>query len=64
MSANRKAGEPAFPQPKPGLRLIKPVDERKPPRPDAELKQMLDDMNRQRVQRELIDINDDGKDAA
>lgn len=65
VSKPRKAGEPAFPQPKPGLRLIKPVDERKPPQPDAELKELLDDMNRRyRRQRERIERDPDGKDAA
>jgi hypothetical protein len=41
------------------------VDERKPPQPDAELKELLDDMNRRyRRQRERIERDPDGKDAA
>jgi hypothetical protein len=64
-SKPRKAGEPTFPQPKPGLRLIKPVDERPRPEPDPELKELLNDMNRRyRVQRERIERDPDGKDAA
>ena len=65
MSANktRKAGQPIIPQPR--LRLIPSPEKRPRPEPDPEQKEMLDDMKRRyRVQRERIDIEDDGKDAA
>ena len=67
MSANklRKAGAPAFPKRRPELRLVKTPDERPRPEPDSELRAILDDMNRRyRVQRERIEHEPDGKDAA
>jgi hypothetical protein len=65
LSANkqRKAGQPVYR--KPTLRLVPSPDERKPPAPDPELKEVLDDMRRRyRVQRERIEQGPDGKDAA
>lgn len=61
----RKAGAPAFPKRKPTLRLLKNPVERPLPAPDPELKEILDDMKRRdRVQRERIEREPDGKDAA
>jgi hypothetical protein len=64
VSANRKAGQPVYPKPK--LRLVPcPDEERKPPEPDPELKEVLDDMRRRyRVQRERIERDPEGEDAA
>ena len=65
MSANksRKAGQPVHR--KPMLRLVPSPEERPCPEPDPELKEVLDDMRRRyRVQRERIEQEPDGKDAA
>lgn len=61
----RRAGEPAFPSKKPGLRLVKSPDERPTFEPDPDLKAMLDDMKRRyRVQRERAERDPEGDDAA
>lgn len=64
MSANkqRKAGQPVYR--KPQLRLVPSPREQKRPEPDLELKEVLDDRRRYRVQRERIELEPDGKDAA
>lgn len=65
MSANksRKAGQPVHRKPK--LRLVPSPVERPRPEPALELKEVLDDMRRRyRVQRERIELEPDGKDAA
>ena len=67
MSANkqRKPGEPVYRKPESGLRLVNSPDARPRPAPDAELKAVLDDMNRRyRVQREREARDDGGTDAA
>jgi len=63
MSANkpRRAGAPAFPE-KPGLRLVKCLDERPRPEPDPELKAVVEDLNRRARTRRRCEP--DGKDAA
>jgi hypothetical protein len=64
-SRPRKAGQPVHPAQKPGLRLVKNKDERPRPEPDPELKEVLDDCRRRyRVQRERIEHEPEGKDAA
>jgi hypothetical protein len=61
----RKASAPAFPKQRPELRLVENPDERPRPELDPDLKATLDDMNRRyRVQRERIEREPDGKDAA
>jgi hypothetical protein len=61
----RRAGEPAFPSKKPGLRLVKSPDERPVFEPDPALKAMLDDMRRRyRVQRGRAERDPEGDDAA
>jgi hypothetical protein len=61
----RRAGAPAFPSKKPGLRLVKSSDERPVSEPDPDLKAMLDDMKRRyRVQRERAERDPEGDDAA
>jgi hypothetical protein len=65
LSANksRKAGQPVYRKPK--LRLVPSPGERPRPEPDPELKEVLDRMRRRyRVQRERIEREPDGKDAA
>lgn len=65
MSVNRsrKAGQPVYR--KPELRLVPSPEERPATEPDPELKEVLDDMRRRyRVQRERIEREPDGKDAA
>lgn len=65
MSASkpRKAGQPVYRKPK--LRLVPSPDERQRPEADPELKEALDDMRwRYGVQRERIEQEPDGKDAA
>lgn len=49
MSANkqRKAGQPAYPKPKPALRLVPSPVERPATKPDPELKEILDGLRRQ-----------------
>jgi hypothetical protein len=67
MSANklRKAGQPIIPRPGSQLRLVPCPGESKRPEPDLELKEVLDDMRRRhRVQREPVERESDGKDAA
>jgi hypothetical protein len=67
MSADRprKAGAPAFPRQEPKLRLVQNPGERRLPTPDPELKEIIDDMRRRyRIQRERIEREPDGKDAA
>lgn len=65
MSANRKAGQPVYRKPGPSLRLIPSPDECPRPESDPDLKAMLDDMGRRYwVQRERIECEPDGKDAA
>jgi hypothetical protein len=61
----RRAGEPAAPSKKPGLRLVKSPDERPVSGPGPDLKAMLDDMKRRyRVQRERAERDPEGDDAA
>lgn len=62
MSANRKPGQPVYH--KPALRLVPSPDEQQRPEPDLELKEVLDDMRRYRVQRERIERGPDDRDAA
>lgn len=64
MSANnsRRAGAPAFPKQEPKLRLVQNPDERPRTTPDPELKEIID--NVRRTQRERIEREPDGKDAA
>lgn len=67
MSADklRRAGEPAFPEKKTGLRLVKSPAERPRPKPDPELKAIVEDLNRRaRAQRERIEREPGGNDAA
>jgi hypothetical protein len=60
----KKPGQPVYR--KPTLRLVpSPDNERKPPTPDPELKEMLDDMRyRYNPRRERIQLGGDDKDAA
>lgn len=61
----RRAGAPAFPEKRPGLRLLKNPEEHTRAEPDLELKAALDDIKRrQRIQREQIEREPDDKDAA
>ena len=61
----RRAGTPAFPEKKPGLRLVKSLEERPRLEPDPELKAIVEDLNRRsRAQRERNEREPDGKDAA
>jgi hypothetical protein len=61
----RRAGASAFPEKKPGLRLVKSPEERPHPKPDPELKAIFKDLNRRfRAQRERGEREPDGKDAA
>jgi hypothetical protein len=61
----RRAGAPAFPGKKPGLRLVKDSDHLPHPEPSPELKAILDDMRRRyRVNLERAGRDPDGKDAA
>ena len=65
MSVNkqRKASQPVYRKPK--LRLLPSPVERPRPEPDPELKEVFDDMcRRYRVQRERVEREPDGKDAA
>lgn len=64
MSTNKlkRAGAPAFLEQKPGLRLVKSLDERPRLKPEPKLKAILEDLNRRsRVPHES---GPDGKDAA
>jgi hypothetical protein len=61
----RKAGARAFPKQEPKLRLVQNTKDRPRPEPDCEMKEILNDIRRHyRVQRERIEREPDGKDAA
>jgi len=65
MSINkpRRVGAPAFPERRPGLRLVKNPDGRPSPEPDPELKAIIDDLRRRDGSRRER-IEPEGKDAA
>lgn len=69
MSANktaksRKAGQPAFPQRKPGLKLLKPTSERSTTNLFIDLPQEVSEMLREQKRRRVAATDDDTPEAA
>ena len=61
----RKAGQPVYVEPQRRLRSVPRVEERPRPKVDADLRDMLDGLQRRaRVQRERLNLGDDEPEAA